>query len=331
MQDNENTWSELISSYLTAADSLVGEVRKDLDFDQTLIKISETVESTNLGSGSKIDEIRSSVDKSLSQTDNSFYKDELLNSFNISVDEERTGATYIELLQSYQVIFQKWQASEIQSQLKAMKISDLETVTNSLTQEVVELKQKMAGDCGNSSLGEKNDHSDECWQEILKELGEKRNTHEILKEKECELLMCKKGNEILEEEVKKLEREKEEVTYILEENKKEKENVIEELRIVKEKLISEHNAELRKKDMKIQELEVKIEEVQGKLQKESEGKTICGKICGKILSAEKLKIQHNKVIIMKDEKIKGLMEKIIEIAEENKRLKVRLNRLEGKI
>ena len=117
IHENENTWSELIASYLTATDSLVGEVKKDLGFDRTLVtKISETAESSLLGPKNKVDELRS-------DGENSLYKDDYLHSFNISVDEERTGATYIELLQSYQGIFQKWQASEIQSKLKEMKIA----------------------------------------------------------------------------------------------------------------------------------------------------------------------------------------------------------------
>ena len=304
-QNAESTClNELLSTYLTAADSLVGEIKKDLVLEQTL---TDTVKSDDLSSGRCVKE------GNASKAEDSIHEEEYLNSFNISIDQERTAASYVELLHSYEGIFKKWQASEIQSQLKEMKIIDLENEMNKLQLEVMKLKVVTS--------------DEECtkdWQEILKELGDRRNKNELLKEREEELSTYKKVHQVMEEEMVKLERKKEEMMKNLEAERKKGESQIEEARVAGEKQKGEHKAEMNKKDVKIQELEEKIKELEDRMNtKFSGGKTINGEI----LEVEKLKVEHNRVIILKNENIKKLMEKIVDVVEENKIFKVKLEEM----
>ena len=298
-QDAENPClTELISSYITATDSLIGEIKKDFVSDQTL---TENFQSEDLSSVNN-------QSSSVSKAEDSLPEEEYLNSFDISLDKERTAASYVELLRSYQVIFQKWQASEIKSQLNDMKIADLEGKIRNLEPEVEKV-----------CISEEEGAID--WQDILTELGDRRVTNKLLKEKEEELLAYKKGKQALEEEVGELKRRKEEVIDLLEAERKKGECRIEEARVAGEKLESEHKAELKKKDVMIQELEDKIRKSEEKTNKLFGGRTISDEV----LAVEKLKVEHNRIILMKDEKIKKLMEKIVEIAEENKVSKIKLD------
>ena len=86
--DDENIpLSELICSYLTAADDLVGELRKDETLHQTVVPGTLESDKPVVGEGDYLD--------------------------SLSIDEKKTAVSYEELLRSYQTIFQKWQASGI--------------------------------------------------------------------------------------------------------------------------------------------------------------------------------------------------------------------------
>ena len=111
-RDDENVQlPSLISSFLSATDDLAREIKKDLSLDTILTQSSKTSGDPKLMEMEEQNLLNAVSPQA-----------EYLDSFNISVDEKRTTASYVELLQSYQAVFQKWQASEIQSQLKDLQI-----------------------------------------------------------------------------------------------------------------------------------------------------------------------------------------------------------------
>ena len=296
--DDNIQLSGLISSFLTATEGLAEEVKKDICFEKT---VTESLKATECPKFMEANE--GNLLKALSP------ESEYLDSFNISVDEERTAASYVELLRSYQDVYQKWQAAEIQSQLKDMKIQDMKNDNSDLEAKIKQLS--------NSQINKKN-HDDEFikhdnesrWKETLKELEEKRKMYDLLKERQEEINSYKEEKESLEEEVCELKKKQGESKHKLEVERKENARLEATLK-------SSQNERI--KDTVI--LNEKIEEIKllkERLQRKSEEEI---NLRNKINLVEKLKVEHNDNVIMKNKKIETLMKQIIELAEINKALR----------
>ena len=114
-QSEKAQLTDLVSSFLTAVRSIDLSEEKDDGIGEKEGELKEADSS---------DYLSDSISVVSSSPDVKQPVDEYLKSFNISADEERTSASYVDLLKSYHAIYEKWQASEIQSQLKEIKIKD---------------------------------------------------------------------------------------------------------------------------------------------------------------------------------------------------------------
>ena len=247
-QEDENMQiSELVNSYLTAADDLADELKKDETLNQTVTLLSENMKS----------------DKPVVE------EEEYLDS--LTVEEKKTAVSYEELLQSYQIIFKKWQAAGIRSQLQEMKTKDLEIDVGDLKLEIMKLnEEKESLKLQVKEMDKKNNNSEDeipeqrdgsRWKETLKELEEKKTMYNMLKEKKEELSIYKNQNELLEEEVRKLKLTQEEGKRITEAELKK------ELMVLGKKMKDEHDEELREKDEKLQISHENVEELLRRLRK----------------------------------------------------------------
>ena len=346
--------SDLVSSFLSGIFNL------DLEAEQTFTRISERTKSVEEEMSKEIEgksdigisrrtrseekelmeeedsEIISSSSRVSSPRGPVTMADEYLNSFNISADEERTAASYVDLLKAYHDIFQKWQTLNIQSQLKDMKLRDLSDGICEIEMENKKLKEtnlveKEAKDQLEAKLHEmveklkqtsqvskeessKDDQMEpknkDNWSETLKELEERRNLHNLLKEQKEETLKYMRENEQIKKELTELEQNQENVRNMID---AEKEATVMQTKKIDELMLSDNKLrnELMEKDERIKLLDEKLE------RKSEEEKNLRNKI----LSVEGLKIEHIKNLFAKDEKIKALMEQIVARAEENKLLR----------
>ena len=267
-QEDENMQiSELVNSYLTAADDLADELKKDETLNQTVTLLSENMKS----------------DKPVVE------EEEYLDS--LTVEEKKTAVSYEELLQSYQIIFKKWQAAGIRSQLQEMKTKDLEIDVGDLKLEIMKVnEEKESLKLQVKEMDKKNNNSEDeipeqrdgsRWKETLKELEEKKTMYNMLKETKEELSIYKNQNELLEEEVRKLKLTQEEGKRISEAELKK------ELMVLGKKMKDEHDEELREKDEKLQISHENVEELLRRLrkvereseEKEEEIEILKGEVC----------------------------------------------------